>query len=852
MHQKEVLEEFIYKLHEKCGFCGEGDIENFVETEFSYNHTMSDEFMEALLEEPFFSELRDGVICCLNERLRLPNGYSASDSALVHMALVLCDPDKCRLPDGTGIVFTKDGMYVNTPQNSDQQFSVQYQDIQELSYRPDEHLLVIKASRGKYVLNTIVWNIRLIYDFLQFALERYDFDEQDKSLISSINLDRLKGESVGVIAAGVTYGNVSNASSIYFDDKLLTPRGHGFAAEHANHLMDRFMGKKAKIVGDDNAKNGPDRMVNGVAIQSKYCASGSKCIQECFENGQFRYWNRNGTPMQIEVPSDMYDAAVQAMENRIRRGEMGPNITDPEQAKNIIRKGHFTYAQAKNIAKAGTVESIVYDAASGAIIARNTFGITAVLTFATDVWNGESVDVALKHSAIQGIKVGGVTFATAVLSGQLSKMGLNSLLVGSSETIVHMMGPKASAALVNAFRSGSNIYGAAAMKSAAKLLRSNTITAAVSFAVLSAGDVSNIFRGRISGGQLFKNLTNTAASIAGGTAGWVGGTTVGAAIGTFIMPGIGTAIGGKVGAVLGGLGGGKFASTVAGAVLDEFIEDDADQMVEIIQEVFTTLAGEYLVTQQEAEKIVESLQAKLTGGMLKDMYASGDREIYARNLLESDFQDIASKRQYIKLPSNKQMRKAMKAALKEDSSGGKERKQIDWSFVSKLRLGEKFRTVAAIALGIGAQYLLREQVAALRLIAFAAVSLMIIDPLPEGIFPELIRKLCQVVFAGGSAWLLWTLCNDYHAVVQRLILSRCLLLFAGVWLISKLTKPDREEGNIFRRVPWQLLRMVCFGLGAICFLRGLQEIGLAFSSAVIVMELLFVYVAYRTAFYFDR
>lgn len=847
MHQKEVLEEFIYKLHEKCGFCGKGDIENFVETKFSYNHTMSDEFMEALLEEPFFSELPDGVICCLNERLRLPDGYSASDSALVHMALVLCDPDKCRLPDGTGIVFTKEGMYVNTPQNSDRQFSVQYQDIQGLLYNPDDNLLVIKTSRGKYVLNTIVWNIRLIYDFLQFALERYDFDEQDKSLISSINLDRLKGESVGVIAAGVTYGNVSNASSIYFDDKLLTPRGHGFAAEHANHLMDRFMGKKAKIVGDDNAKNGPDRMVNGVAIQSKYCASGSKCIQECFENGQFRYWNRNGTPMQIEVPSDMYDAAVQAMENRIRHGEMGPNITDPEQAKNIVRKGHFTYAQAKNIAKAGTVESIVYDAAPGAIIARNTFGITAVLTFATDVWNGESVDVALKHSAIQGIKVGGVTFATAVLSGQLSKMGLNSLLVGSSETIVRMMGPKASDALVNAFRSGSNIYGAAAMKSAAKLLRSNTITAAASFAVLSVGDVSNIFRGRISGGQLFKNLANTASSVAGGTVGWTGGAAAGSAVGTFILPGAGTAIGGFIGGLVGAFGGGALASAATGAVLDEFIEDDADQMVEIIQEVFTTLAGEYLVTQQEAEKIVESLQAKLTGGMLKDMYASSDREIYARNLLESDFQDIASKRQYIKLPSNKQMRKAMKAALKEASSEGKERKQIDWS---KLRLGEKFRTVAAIALGIGAQYLLREQVAALRLIAFAVVSLMIIDPLPEGVFPELIRKLCQVVFAGGSAWLLWTLCND--SVIQRLIMSRCLLLFAGTWLVSKLTKPDRIEDNIFRRVPWQLLRMFCFGLGAICLLRGLQEIGLAISAAVIVTELLFAYVAYRSAFYFDR
>ena len=41
-----------------------------------------------------------------------------------------------------------------------------------------------------------------------------------------------------------------------------------------------------------------------------------------------------------------------------------------KEAKNIVKKGHFTYEQAKNIAKAGTVESITYDAVNGAIIAR--------------------------------------------------------------------------------------------------------------------------------------------------------------------------------------------------------------------------------------------------------------------------------------------------------------------------------------------------------------------------------------------------------------------------------------------------------------------------------------------------
>lgn len=68
------------------------------------------------------------------------------------------------------------------------------------------------------------------------------------------------------------------------------------------------------------------------------------------------------------------------------------------------------------------------------------------------------------------------------------------------------MGPKASQMLVNALRTGKNIYGAAAMKSASKLLRGNVVTAAASVVVLSSVDIINIFRGRISAAQLFKIL----------------------------------------------------------------------------------------------------------------------------------------------------------------------------------------------------------------------------------------------------------------------------------------------------------------------------------------------------------
>lgn len=487
-------------------------------------------------------------------------------------------------------------------------------------------------------------------------------------------------------AGGVVYGNVSNASTIYGSDKFSTPRGHGFAAEQANHLYDKlenmdFMGQgKVQLIGEDTdsetgkiIKNGADRIVNGTQIQTKYCKTGGKCIAECFEDGKFRYYNNDGSPMQIEVPSDKYDDAVRAMENRIKKGEI-QGVTDPKEAEKIVRKGHFTYEQAKNIAKAGTVESISFDAVNGAIIATSALGISTILSFATSVWNGDDFNVAIKNATYTGLKVGGTTFITAVLAGQLSKAGLNSALVRSSEAIVDIMGPKACTLLVKAFRSGTNIYGAAAMKSAAKMLRSNAITGAISVVVLSSVDFINIFRGRISGKQLFKNVANTASSVAGGTAGWIGGATAGAAIGS-VVPIIGTTIGGFIGGLLGSVAGGAASGKVSNAVLGTFIEDDADEMVNIIEEVFQQLATDYLLSQNEAENIVDSLQKELTGATLKDMFACDDRESFAVHLLKKHIEPELEKRQHISLPSDAQMMASLRTVL-EDIADEYEKEQM--------------------------------------------------------------------------------------------------------------------------------------------------------------------------------
>ena len=478
------------------------------------------------------------------------------------------------------------------------------------------------------------------------------------------------GQSMGASA-----GNTSATRYIVEDvDRFVTPRGHGFAAEKMNDLYDKAHGHDAKVVGGDNAKNGADRIVDGIEIQTKYCKTGSKCVGECFENGKFRYINSDGKPMQVEVPSDKYDDAVRAMEERIKRGEV-PGVTDPSEAKNIIRKGNFTYEQARNVARFGTVESITFDAVQGSIVAAYSFGISTAMNFAVSVWNGKPFDEAIKDSAAAGLQVGGTAFVTTVLASQMQRTALNSLLRGTTDQVVRVMGPKASALLANAFRSGAPISGAVAMQSASKLLRGNVVTGAITVAVLSSFDVANMFRGRISGKQLFKNVGKTAAAVAGGTGGWMAGAAAGAAAGSFI-PGVGNVVGGIVGGLLGSFAGGSAAGAASSAVLDEMIEDDAVEMQEILEKEFQKLAEDYLITQSEGEKICDRLSGIVDGDFLKDMFASSSHGGFAKRKLEPLFEDIAKNRKRITLPSDEQMVQGLRAILDdvadgEDRSGSK-------------------------------------------------------------------------------------------------------------------------------------------------------------------------------------
>ena len=459
----------------------------------------------------------------------------------------------------------------------------------------------------------------------------------------------LSGEQIAGICAGATASGTNYAENVLFGGE----RGHGFAAENASHLYDRVVGRDAKIVGRDNARNGADRIVNGVHIQSKYCSSGAKCVAECFEDGTFRYFNADHSPMQIEVPSDMYEGAVKAMEARIEKGQVD-GVSNPAKAKEIIRKGHFTYAQAKNVARFGTIESLTYDTVNGVKLAGQAMGISAALSFAVSIWRGEDLGAALRRACETGVKVGGIAWIGSIVAAQLGRTGFEKGLRGATDLIVKQLGPKAAACLANGLRSGGSIYGAAAMNHCSKLLRGNLATGIATTTILSAVDSIRMFNGRMSGAQVFKNAAVTASGVACGTAGWLGGAAAGTAVGSAV-PGLGTAIGGFVGGLFGAVGMGFASDKTARLVLDKFIEDDAKRMLVIMEQAFGDLCGEYLLTETEARAVLEALQGLDLAGTLREMCASDDRVAHARRVLEPLVQERAKARKQVTLPSSGDM-----------------------------------------------------------------------------------------------------------------------------------------------------------------------------------------------------
>lgn len=440
----------------------------------------------------------------------------------------------------------------------------------------------------------------------------------------------------------------SQNETIAHNDKLLRfngRQGHGYAAEQGNNLYDTINGRNAEILGDDNAKNGPDRIVDGQLIQTKYCQNANASVNSGFKNGKYRYLDSNGNPMQLEVPSDQYDEAIRIMEEKIRKGQV-PGCKNPKDASKIIRKGNITLKQAINIAKAGTVESLVFDAAHGAVIGLSAAGISSTIILARALWNGEDLDIALDIAMYSGIQAGGIAFVTSVVSSQITKTGVSNLLIKPSNELVKLLPSTVRKQLLAAIRDGAPIYGAAASKNLAKLLRGNFITQVVTVLVLSSNDIFHYAQGKISGKQLFKEVTTLVSGLIGG-----------GVVGVLLAPL------GPVGVIIGSIIGTGLSSEAMRRLLNQFIEDDAVKLIEIVNSRLTVLANEYLLSKCELDLVVEVLRGCLVYSKLLEMYASKDRIIFADELVEKCITSVIIWRTNILIPDQVSLTKSISRVL---------------------------------------------------------------------------------------------------------------------------------------------------------------------------------------------
>ena len=475
-------------------------------------------------------------------------------------------------------------------------------------------------------------------------------------------IEELLAKTVPIGVAGLQ----SAQSAVFVEQKasINTPAGHGEMAEEAITLADRFLGYDAKVVGRDNAKDGPDRIVNDAFIQTKYYNSARGSLEACFrpEDGMYRYMKDN-KPMQLEVPKDQYERVLKGFERKIEQGKV-PGVTDPKEAKNIVRKGRLTYKQAVNLTKPGTIESLVYDAATGAVMCSCVFGITFVATVFLTWRKTGDVKQAVKTGMSAGIQVFGISFVQHMVVSQIARTGLANSLLAPSQYVVGKLGYQASATIVNGIRALSGkgaIYGAAASKHLAKILRSNVITSALTFAIFSIPETYNLAAKKISAAQYTKNMTVLIGSIAGGTGGavaaGVAAAKIAGAAGTAVAPGVGTAVG-----IAGGFVGGVVGAKAVDMVGDILHEDDVDIFGRLFNAVVSCMIGEYLLNAAEMDQLMVALDhvpQKEFKSMFGSLLKAERQEEMIRDFLKPHFEKIASEREPFALPSGEMMLEAL-------------------------------------------------------------------------------------------------------------------------------------------------------------------------------------------------
>ena len=474
-------------------------------------------------------------------------------------------------------------------------------------------------------------------------------DEMMDRLIKDIRTEKFIKAGIN----GAAYGSVVADIAHHWDYNKgrvasMSGMGHGLAAEDANTLIDRLMGVDAHVSGTDNSLNGPDRIVKSggieYSIQSKYCRTAYASVNEAFKkSGKYDYMKDN-KPMQLEVPRDQYLQAIEEMKKKIAEGKVpGIKPNETERAKEIVRKGHLTYEQARNLCKPMTIESLTYDAVSGVIMGATSAGISFVLTTALGYWKTKDIKRAMRSAVIVAVETGGKTAVAYVIGAQLQRVhavkkfldsAININFHGHGKLVKSLGDGLSKMAKPNAAKYNN--------KAANSAIKGAVVTAAATFTVTSCWEIGCCCCGRISASQCLKNIVVGGAGIGGGTA----GALAGAAWGTTICPGVGTFIGG----LIGGFAGGSGATMLAKMGMDSLVDDDSILVMKIVQSQIQIFATLFCLSHEEINRVVGMIEAYVQDqkSFVTDVYSKKKlRRQYLTRIFKPMFVKVVMERPFL-------------------------------------------------------------------------------------------------------------------------------------------------------------------------------------------------------------
>lgn len=450
-----------------------------------------------------------------------------------------------------------------------------------------------------------------------------NINEAENHLKQELNMEHMK-QNMGNVG---TIAGASERQKIYSEmgNDMNMRQGHGYGAEYGNKTVDRILGKKVEGVQEKenghHKLNGADKIVNGQKVQTKYCKSAADTYRAGFKDSSHDY-----SGQLREVPRDQYDEIRRMLQKDIDDGKMN-GIKPGTPAENFLKKGYFSYLQSRRIAAAGSIESVSVDLANGVITSMTSASISAIIIFASGIWQGKDVKEAAKDGIETAGRVIGKSAIIYTITMQVNRTHIwNYALNDTMTNPINTVSEKVAGNIAESSLAKSSIGKKIHLDSIDSQKLTNGV---VTVAVVFGPDICKACMGKISVKQLAKNATAGAAGIAGMV--------------------IGNAV--TAGNPLGGMVGGAVGGAVGKKVMDNFIEDDAVAMFRVMKEEFLNVVMSSYLSQEEFEEVARrTIWDKKVSKELQNMYKKskkGEHRAYANSLIEEVVIDVLKNRKKI-------------------------------------------------------------------------------------------------------------------------------------------------------------------------------------------------------------